>query len=84
MPGALLNRRERLVDWLIRGRYVLFPAVLVLLAAAWPVSQRLEYDRSIESLYTADGCNKELRPLSTLSTCPVTAPRSSTELGLAA
>ncbi|HUG90961.1 MAG TPA: MMPL family transporter [Planctomycetaceae bacterium] len=54
MPEPVLTRRERLVDWLIRGRYVLFPAVLVLLAAAWPASQRLEYDRSIESLYTAD------------------------------
>jgi uncharacterized protein len=54
MSGFALTRRERLVDWLIRGRYVLLPAVLVLLVLAWPVSERLEYDRSIESLYMPD------------------------------
>ncbi len=41
----------RLGSFLVVRRLVFFPLGLVLFAAAWPISQRLEFDRSIESLY---------------------------------
>ncbi|MBW3539692.1 MAG: MMPL family transporter [Planctomycetes bacterium] len=55
-PAPHVNRSAvaRLVDALIDYRLVLFPLALVLTAAAWPISQRLDYDRSIESLYASD------------------------------
>eukprot|EP00913_Durusdinium_trenchii_P028311 g26539.t1 len=45
---------QKLVNLLIRYRFVLLPLGLVLLVAGWPVSQKLEFDQSIESLYAAD------------------------------
>ena len=39
------------VDFLIRIRFILLPAVIVLLWLAWPVAQRLAFDQSIESLF---------------------------------
>ena len=41
----------RLGHWLVRRRLVFFPLGLLLFGVAWPMSQRLEFDRSIESLY---------------------------------
>ncbi len=42
---------SRLGNWLVRRRLMFFPLGLLLFGLAWPISQRLEFDRSIESLY---------------------------------
>ncbi len=41
----------RTVDWLIRWRLLLLGLALLATVAAWPVSRRLAFDQSIESLY---------------------------------
>ncbi len=38
----------------VRGRWVFLPFAILLFACAWPISTRLTFDRSIESLYAAD------------------------------
>ncbi|MGH7200733.1 MAG: efflux RND transporter permease subunit, partial [Planctomycetaceae bacterium] len=44
----------RFVDLLIRLRWPLLAAAVLLTVAAWPVAERLEFDQSIESLYALD------------------------------
>lgn len=45
---------DRLADLLIKYRRVALWAAVVLCAIAWPVSRRLQFDQSIESLYAVD------------------------------
>lgn len=47
-------RAERVARFLVRARWFLLPCALVLVALAWPVSQRLEFEQSIEALYRRD------------------------------
>ena len=49
----------RIVDSLLRWRGTLLLLALVATAAAWPISQRLSFEQSIESLYATD--NPHLR-----------------------
>lgn len=46
-----MNWQDRFTALLIRRRWVLLIAALVLTVVAWPVSRKLEFDQSIESLY---------------------------------
>ena len=50
---------RRIVDVLLRWRGALLLLALVATAAAWPISQRLAFEQSIESLYATD--NPHLR-----------------------
>ena len=45
---------QRLADFLISNRLIVLLVVIALTAAAWPIAARLRFDRSIESLYSAD------------------------------
>lgn len=45
---------ERLVARIVRYHWLLFPLALILTLAAWPISERLTFDQSIESLYADD------------------------------
>ncbi|MEX0718477.1 MAG: MMPL family transporter [Planctomycetaceae bacterium] len=47
-------RAERVAGFLVRVRSLLFPIALLLVAVAWPVAQRLEFEQSIEALYRPD------------------------------
>ena len=49
----------RIVDALIRWRGTLLILALLATAAAWPISRRLAFEQSIESLYATD--NPHLR-----------------------
>lgn len=58
-PSLLHNNSSptlaaRLPSILVRGRWVLLPLTLLLFVLAWPLSQQLKYDRSIETLYADD------------------------------
>ncbi len=44
----------RLVLWLIRWRWLALLLAVVLVAAAYPVSRELSFDRSIENMFAAD------------------------------
>lgn len=55
-PPLLLTK---LVDALIRWRFVVLLLAVLATAAAWPVSRRLAFEQSIESLYARD--NPHLR-----------------------
>lgn len=54
MPDPRPTLLERLVELLVRWRFVLLAVVILLTALAWPVSQRLAFDQSIESLYSEE------------------------------
>ncbi len=43
--------QQKIIGWLIAHRTVILFSALVLLVAGWPVSEHLQFDRSIESLY---------------------------------
>jgi hypothetical protein len=45
---------RRIVDVLLRGRWLFLVAGLALAVAAYPTSQRMKFDRSIERMFAAD------------------------------
>lgn len=45
---------DRLSGLLVSRRWVLLPLTLLLVVLAWPLSEQLKYDRSIETLYAAE------------------------------
>ncbi len=56
-PGIALSRSrvwQRIVGTLIRGRYLCLLLTIGLTLVAWPLSQRLTLERSIESLFALD------------------------------
>ncbi len=53
-PQAASTLLTRSVDRLIRGRWWLLGLALLLTVAAWPMSRKLAFDQSIESLYSED------------------------------
>jgi len=56
-PGIALSRSriwQRIVGTLIRGRYLCLMLTIGLTLVAWPLSQRLTLERSIESLFALD------------------------------
>jgi hypothetical protein len=46
-----VNWQDRFTEFLIRRRWPLLAATVVLTLIAWPISLRLKFDQSIESLY---------------------------------
>lgn len=50
-PTATSTLLTRCVDRLIRGRWWLLGLALLMTVAAWPISRKLAFDQSIESLY---------------------------------
>jgi len=42
----------RIAGFLVRARWPLFAGALVVAAAAWPISRRLEFDRSIDNMFS--------------------------------
>lgn len=49
-----MNWLDRCTAFLIRRRWPLFAATIALTVIAWPISTRLTFDQSIESLYSPD------------------------------
>lgn len=54
LPQSRKTIWTRVVDWLIQQREALLGVALVLTVLAWPWSQRLKFDQSIESLYAEE------------------------------
>ena len=48
------SKPGRLAEWLVHRRLLLLPLTFLLFAVSWPVSKKLNFDRSIESLYATD------------------------------
>jgi predicted RND superfamily exporter protein len=44
----------RVVDWLVRGRWAWFALAITLAAFAFPASQQMKFDRSVERMFAAD------------------------------
>ncbi len=45
---------EKIADWLVAGRWPLLLLAVALAVVAWPASRRLEFDRSIENMFSSD------------------------------
>ncbi|MEX2026703.1 MAG: hypothetical protein WEH44_05370, partial [Pirellulaceae bacterium] len=45
---------ERIIGWLVRGRYFLLVLGVLLAIAAWFPARQMKFDRSIENMFAAD------------------------------
>ena len=54
MSSPVAHRLERCLGWLVEHRVVGFVLACVLTACAVPLSQRLQFDQSIEALFAQD------------------------------
>ncbi len=53
-PNDVAGLPASAVQFLIRWRVVVLLVVVILAAGAWPLASQIQFDRSIESLYTED------------------------------